>query len=274
MAPVLAAAILVPAGDGSKCVVVSSVGRCLIAAVDPGRPGGPRGPAAATPNAPARKAAVAPTPRSPGATAAPIVDPQLTGIANGVADGRDTVVDTLLPPGVPRPAGGTLEASVATLTRRAVEQLTLRPPALHTSTGARGLVGVPVWLWIDSAATGPVTATAAVGAARVTATAELTGVEWFMGPPGAVVRCTGPGTPWTGEEGPSPDCGYVYALRSLPERTGGAGAWTITATCSWTVTFTGTSGGAPVAGAQTVQVSTSATLPVGEAQVLVSGPGS
>ncbi|WP_433274006.1 hypothetical protein ACQPZA_24115 [Pseudonocardia xinjiangensis] len=136
-------------------------------------------------------------------------------------------------------------------------------------------IGVPVWLWIGDGAAyaGPVSATATAGAASVTATGRLAAVEWSMGPPGALIRCSGPGTPWIGQDGPSPDCGYVYEHRSLPERTGGTGRWTITATSVWTVTWSGTTDGSPVDGEQTVRVSSETSLTVGEVQVLVDGDG-
>lgn len=161
------------------------------------------------------------------------------------------------------------------LARQAIKQLSLPPPVVHMSVAGRGYVGVPVWLWIDddAASVGPVSKTAAAGAAAVTATGRLSGVEWSMGPPGANVRCDGPGTRWTGQKGPSPDCGYTYRLRSLPERTAGAGRWPVTATSVWTVTWSGTSNGAPVTGEETLRVSTSTSLAVGEIQVLVAGDG-
>lgn len=133
-----------------------------------------------------------------------------------------------------------------------------------------------MWLWVDGgvAHTGPVSATATAGAASVTATARLSHVEWAMGPTGAVVRCAGPGTPWTGQEGSSPDCGYTYQQRSLPNRTSGTGRWAITATSVWAVTWSGASGGAPVTGEQIVGVPNQTTLTVDEIQVLVGGDGS
>ncbi|MDN5857816.1 MAG: hypothetical protein L0H84_04265 [Pseudonocardia sp.] len=278
---VVAAQAGVPqAGNGSGCAVVDSIGQCLVAAVDPGRPGGPGDPA----RKPARKAATAArAPRTVAAApvnrAAPAPEPVPEADLRNVYPPELLAAELL---SLPNSAPGTAPAAraptrattVATLTRRTTERLTLRPPALHTSAGEDGLVGMPVWLWIDPATATPLTTTATAGAAAVTATARLTAVTWAMGPPGALVRCTGPGTPWTGQAGASPDCGYVYALRSLPERTGGQAAWTITATCTWTVTFSGTSAGAPVAAEQTIDVSTSIELPVGEVQVLVGGDGS
>jgi hypothetical protein len=178
-------------------------------------------------------------------------------------------------PGGSAPAPGPA-AAPHVLARQAIKRLSLPPPVLRTSIVDSGYVGVPVWLWIDDDApfTGPVSATATAGAAAVTATGRLSAVEWSMGPPGAEVRCAGPGTPWTGQKGPSPDCGYVYELRSLPERTQGTGRWTVTATSVWTVIWSGTSNGAPVSGEETVRTSTSTSLAIGEIQVLVAGDGS
>ncbi|QJY47799.1 ATP/GTP-binding protein [Pseudonocardia broussonetiae] len=158
----------------------------------------------------------------------------------------------------------------------AINELELSGPMIRLSTGETGFVGVPVWMWIEQGRglAGPRSATAAVGNAAVTATGRLASVEWAMGPSGGRVVCDGPGTPWTGQAGPSPDCGYVYELRSLPERTGGTGRWPIVATIVWQVDWAGTSGGEPVSGQQTVRVSAETSVSVGEIQVLVSGGGS
>ncbi|WP_300007728.1 hypothetical protein [Pseudonocardia sp.] len=187
------------------------------------------------------------------------------------------VLDTadFLEPAPAEPGGEQVDLVVLAevLAQRAIEQLVLDPPVPLTSVNGSGWVGVPMWMWIEGGAssTGPVSATATAGAARVTATGRLSAVEWSMGPPGAEVRCAGPGTAWTGQTGSSPDCGYTYELRSLPERTDGSGRWTVIATSVWTVTWTGVSGGVPVAGEETVRVSAETTLGVGEVQVLVGG---
>jgi hypothetical protein len=75
-------------------------------------------------------------------------------------------------------------------------------------------------------------------------------------------------------DGASPNCGYTYERHSLPDRTAGSGRWTVTATSVWTVTWSGTSGGAPVTGEETVRTSTSTSLAIGEIQVMVAGDGS
>ncbi|MFC4945827.1 hypothetical protein ACFPFQ_20345 [Pseudonocardia sp. GCM10023141] len=178
----------------------------------------------------------------------------------------------LAAPGRPNVAPPNFTAVAA---QHAVGLLRLQAPSIQISAVGTGFVGVPVWLWIDRGPqfTGPVSATATAGSAQVTATGHLVEVDWLMGPEGAQVRCTGPGTPWTGQRGPSPDCGYVYAARSLPERTGGTGRWPITATSVWQVDWAGTTGGVPVAGGQVVQVAAQTTLAVGEVQVLITGGG-
>jgi hypothetical protein len=185
---------------------------------------------------------------------------------------RPPATDIVAAP-TPRPQRTTVPTQEAESLRRAVEELDLAKPRIALSARGQGFVGVPVWLWLadGQAATSPASATAAVGAAAVTATARLVSVEWALGPPGARVTCAGPGTPWTGQSGPSPDCGYTYQLRSLPERTGGTGRWPITATAHWQIDWQGTSAGAPVAGQQALALPASTALAVAELQALVTG---
>lgn len=243
-----------------SCVAVDSLGRCLVAAVDPGREGGPESPDRDDESASDVDA---------GGDGPPSYEPSLVAMPQG----GGWVVGPP-PEEEPPPAGAEVTAvDPDVLALLAIRQLDLAAPVARTSGVDRVFVGVPLWLWIEDgpAYTGPISATAAAGAATVTATGRLTGVEWSMGPPGAVVRCRGTGTPWRGEAGASPDCGYVYELRSLPERTGGSGRWPIVVTSVWAVTWTGTSGGVPVAGQQILRVSSETSLAVGEVQVLVGG---
>lgn len=263
--------------DPGRCSVIDGAGRCLVEAADPARSGGPqdrRNPRRDSDRGGQRAAA----PASPGPPApiepveydyTPVVGP---GGRAGVRPQQLPEID-LPPNGEPNDAVAPVDPAV--LAQRSVELLMLQPPAPQISAAEVAYVGVPVWLWIEERAdaTGPTSATATAGASVVTATGRLVAVEWEMGPPGAVVRCTGTGTPWTGQAGPSPDCGYVYEQRSLPERTGGTGRWPITVTSVWQVTWTGSSGGAPVAGEQLIRLSSESALTVGEVQVLVSGGG-
>lgn len=255
------------------CAVVDGAGLCLVAAADPARRGGPAEPRRRSGKpVPARSSPTGrlnPNP-GPSVTAMPII-----GIGGAVGW---TLTAPPQFPGIGAPPAGPAAAAAvppapAVLARRAVELLGLPRPAPQISIADRAYVGMPIWLWIagGSANVGPVSATATAGTAQVTATARLTRTEWSMGPAGDVVRCSGPGTPWAGEPGPSPDCGYVYSERSLPGRTGGSGRWTVTVTAVWDVTWNGVSGGVPIAGAQVVQLVSSRPVSVGELQVLVTG---
>ncbi|BBG00462.1 MULTISPECIES: hypothetical protein [Pseudonocardia] len=278
LAAILPAVVMVLAADTEPpdCVVIDSIGRCVVAAYDPGRPGGPLDPdrddeSSAEPRSqrsrPSGGADASTQPPRPRIVAKPFGD---GGWVQGMPIDPNDLLNGVPVDRLPAPDPVVIGQL---LTQRAVEQLTLAPPAVHTSVADTGFIGVPMWLWIDDEGAGPVSATATAGAAQVTAVGRLSAVEWSMGPPGATVRCTGPGTPWTGQDGSSPDCGYVYELRSLPERTAGSGRWTVTATSVWTVTWSGVSGGLPVDGQQTVRVSADTSLAVGEVQVLVDGGG-
>ncbi|WP_219414187.1 hypothetical protein [Pseudonocardia nigra] len=260
--------------DPGHCTVVDGAGRCLVEAADPARPGGPRDREGQRRDGPSDRPE---TRAGSGEQVEPTDIPEFVGVpvlgpGGRVGAGVEQVRDIALPP---EAADNVTPVDPAVLAQRAVELLTLQPPSLRISATDVAFVGVPIWMWVEPGAetTGPISATATAGTSEVTATARLAGVEWAMGPPGAVVRCDGPGTPWSGQAGPSPDCGYVYEQRSLPERTGGTGSWLITATGIWQVTWEGTSGGAPVDGEQTVRLASERALPVGEIQVLVSNGG-
>ena len=262
--------LLAPAGvpyPADRCAVVDSHGRCLVAALDPGRPGGPAvlapGPTPARHQTGPRRAPVEPDP------------PPLRAIPIG---GTGSYVGRFDPNGllaalIQQAPAAAAPVDTGALARRATSLLTIAPPVMRMSADGKGFVGLPLWLWIDTGtvAANPTSATAAAGAAQVTAVGRLSGVEWSMGPPGAMVRCTGPGARWTGQPGASPDCGYTYTMRSLPERTGGTGRWTVAATAIWTVTWSGVNAGAPVAGQDTLRLTSQMTLPVGEVQVLTGG---
>lgn len=257
-----------------SCAVTDSHGRCPIVAIDPGRGVRPTTPEDTGRDRPQRSER-----GQPDDAGAPARSPVPNYLVRPVGDGGWVRTGGAAPPPVPgddapaAPAVAVPAVPVEELVQRAIDELVLDPPEPRFSASDIGFVGVPIWMWIESgaAATGPVTATATAGGASVTATGRLSAVEWSMGPPGETVRCAGPGTPWTGQGGRSPDCGYVYELRSLPERTGGTGSWSVVATSVWTVTWSGASAGLPVEGTETVLVSADAALPVGEVQVLVGG---
>jgi hypothetical protein len=153
------------------------------------------------------------------------------------------------------------------LAQQAIASMALKAPDIGMApppSSASGLVGLPVWMWAERTAvtTGPVEASASAGGVTVTAEARVSQVVWNMGD-GHIVTC-GLGTPYVqGTEGASPDCGHVYAQASSRHVPGG-GPWPITATSTWTITWSG--GG--LSGTETLELSSSAELFVGELHVL------
>jgi hypothetical protein len=151
------------------------------------------------------------------------------------------------------------EQAIASLVMRAPE-IRMAPPPGSTS----GLVGLPVWMWAERGEEflGPTRQSVSAGGVTVAAVGEVSRIVWDMGD-GTTVVC-GAGTPYSpGAVGESPDCGHVYAEASSRHVSGG-GPWPITATSTWTVTWSG--GG--LSGTETLELSSSAELFVGELHVL------
>jgi hypothetical protein len=137
-------------------------------------------------------------------------------------------------------------------------------------TDTFGLVGMPVWMWTEQLEGGSATATA--GPFTVTATAALARVSYDMGD-GKTVTCTPNasgvvGTPYQEAYGvkPSPTCGYAGYQKT--SRNEGGNAYTVTATATWNVTWTGAD-----TGSTTLTTEDSGTLPIGEAQAVVTSYG-
>lgn len=106
------------------------------------------------------------------------------------------------------------------------------------NAGVRTYIGYNVWMWAANPqplSFGPYSETATLGGQTITATARVTGVTWNMGD-GTSVQC-GAGTAYDQPShggSASPTCGHVYT-----EATEAGGAYTVTATSSWAVTWTG-----------------------------------
>src|SRR3546814_9138848 len=102
---------------------------------------------------------------------------------------RSTRTDTLFP--------------YTTLFRsRAIASMNLDPIEIgivpESGANRAGLVGLPVWMWVDQPTDvtfGPITASAAEGTVSVSATANVSSIVWNMGD-GTKVNCTGKGTPY------------------------------------------------------------------------------
>lgn len=123
-------------------------------------------------------------------------------------------------------------------------------------------VGYPLWLHVG----GPTTLTdsASVAGYTISISAVRSGLSFAMGD-GSTVKCAAT-TPWDGntKAQPSPTCGYSYAKKSPADS-----PYTVTATASWTITWTG----AGQSGSFAMQQQATTQLPVGElTSVLVKGP--
>jgi hypothetical protein len=152
----------------------------------------------------------------------------------------------------------------AALARQARSMLTLPSVVIRINPAGDQLVQLPTWLSLDPASWRPQSATASVPGVSVTATATPTKAVWSMGD-GKLVVCHGPGTPWTSGMDPkaaSPDCGHTYRHSSA---SAAGGAFAVSVTISWDVTWagagqTGTVPGLTTAGQVQVRVAESQAL--------------
>jgi hypothetical protein len=176
-------------------------------------------------------------------------------------------VGGFLPP-APAAAAAPDPAVVAQL---AIAQMNLRAIDIgivpENTPGSVGLVGLPVWMWVDQpgpSTYGPATATVSAGGVTVTATATVQRTVWNMGD-GRSVTCTTAGTPYADSYGEqsSPDCGHRYRQTSSREP---GGSYTVTATSYWTVNWS--SGAAN--GTIPLQFTQATQIEVGELQVIVT----
>jgi hypothetical protein len=131
-------------------------------------------------------------------------------------------------------------AMLAALLRQAVSRLRIPQPviAANPALDAPQVVQVPVWWWVQPGSWSTRTATAALPAIAITATATPEKITWDAGD-GTTTVCTGPGTPWTPKYAPtaaSPTCGHTYTRTS---RTAPGGKFTLRAAITWTVTWAG-----------------------------------
>lgn len=174
-----------------------------------------------------------------------------------------------------RPALPPKDPPPAVLANQAVESMGIKKIGVGVTpkNGGTGLVGLPVWMWVDNRAQN--TYTTKNNALTRTATATVTSVTghgyvdkivWDMGD-GTTVTCTNPGTVYDKSFGgrPSPTCGHNY-YKSSNRQPGNR--YTIRATTYWIVDWEETSGGGQ-SGQIQLQLESSTTRAVGELQVLV-----
>jgi hypothetical protein len=170
------------------------------------------------------------------------------------------------------PPGAAAGPSPRDVAQLAIKQLNLRAIDIGIVPEPRpdsiGLVGMPVWMWVDAPndhTFGPATASASAGGITVTATAKVFRITWDMGD-GTQVVCRTAGTPYDPSFGrrDSPDCGHTYERSSAdqPDQ-----KFTVSATSDWVITWAG----AGQTGTIRLDGLTRTTrIAVGEAQVLVS----
>ena len=183
--------------------------------------------------------------------------------------GRHLVTEWVWLPGKP----DVVVVDPETLAYRAVAAMRLGAPVVRTAPGVGeiGLVNMPVWMWVVRSVNswGPIVRSASVPGLSVTATARVTAVDWAMGD-GKVVRCEGPGTPYSPSMGlkDSPTCGHRYAKTShkLPNC-----KYPVTATARWEITWRSTLGDNGRI-AMTQQAATQ--VRIGEAVPVLVAPGS
>jgi hypothetical protein len=160
------------------------------------------------------------------------------------------------------------ELSPAEVARLARNQLRLPAPAPAANPAGIQLVNLPTWLWLTSGWE-TVTATASVPGVTITATAHPSAVTWEMGD-GALVTCTGPGTPYRATNdprSPSPDCGHTYRRSSAAQL---GGAYPVQVVVHWSVRWAG----AGESGTFPEMTTTSSTsFRVAESQALNTLPG-
>jgi len=190
------------------------------------------------------------------------------GSNSGCFTDAATIACPLPVPGGPGAPPGAPPVSPAVLAQTAVKHLGLQAPLIEASppVGTDQLVNVPTWLWL-AGPWNPVQATAAVPGVRVTATAVPQLVTWRMGD-GSVVVCHGPGTPFRPGDNPSassPTCGHTYRESSASAP---GGAFTVTATISWNVTWVGGGGRGAFGGLTTAAA---VQVPVAQSQAIVTG---
>ena len=199
-----------------------------------------------------------------------------TGMGSARLDVRfvPNATQAAAPPPPPNPA---------VLAEQAYKELRIPAPSIGAGPDRTKIaVNLWTWLWVDDP--GPLTATVAAAGVSVTATATLASTTWTLGEPAttgdsytsgppATITCNGSGTEppptfgWKAE----PPCGYQFHWRSTKERTGGTGAWPITATSNWDVTWQSNTG---VTGATTLAATTNDAFDVGEyRRSLVQRPG-
>lgn len=174
------------------------------------------------------------------------------------------------PSKTPSPAA-TPGPAPSALAIQAADSLTLPSPVVNLNPSSFSVVNLNSWLWIDPQMWHSFSATATAGSVTATAVAVPDSVSWSMGD-GHTVVCGGPGSPYqptVSNAEQTTDCSYTYPESSAgqPSVDGDPndGAFDVTATVTWTVSWsaTGVIGG----GGSLPPLHTSSSVPVRVEQV-------
>jgi hypothetical protein len=155
----------------------------------------------------------------------------------------------------------------ATVGAQAASELQLPTPSLALSPVTTGYVNLAEWLSVTPSIWHLFTTTAqacnAGGCTTATATATPAIVTWNTGD-GSVVACNGPGTAYNPDLSASEQstaCSHTYATTSAGQPDSGGnpndGAFTVTASVTWTVSWSGPDGSAGVLPSLITEASTS-----------------
>jgi hypothetical protein len=138
---------------------------------------------------------------------------------------------------------------------QAEKSIGLPSPVIGLNPQPFSVVALDTWMWIDRGAWHAYSATASVGSVTATAVATPVSVQWAMGD-GSTVTCNGPGTAYRTDLPAivqSTNCSHTYRRSSVgqpsPDGNPNDGAFTVTTTISWDVSWTssvpGTGGSLP-----------------------------
>lgn len=147
----------------------------------------------------------------------------------------------------------------------AVERLDLPPPDLGFSPPGDLLVGLPTWLWVDTA-WDAASAVATVTDVTSAVSARPLSVRWDLGD-GTAIACEGPGTPYDAArpaDAQASTCSHVYQRSSAAQPDG---SYAVTATVTYAITWEATTGESGDLG--TVERSTTASRRVVEVQAVI-----
>ena len=132
------------------------------------------------------------------------------------------------------PDGEAAPPDPAEMARRALDEMRLTVPEIHTAPAApdRTYVGLETWLWIPQAQWTTLTKSVSAGSTTVTVTAEPSNVVWNMG--AGSTSCGDAGRPWRAgmSSSETTTCQFVY------DRMSDGGPFPILATMSFRASWT------------------------------------